>query len=192
MRDLEQANLSDRILSVLHDGGAESYFGEPVTQLEHALQTAALAESADAPDAIVVAALLHDIGHMLAAEEALVADPGVEVRHEDIGNRWLAGHFGPAVTEPIRLHVAAKRYLCAVDAGYSGALSAASQASLALQGGPMNADEVRAFAQMPWAREAAALRRWDDAAKVPGLRVHGLSHYRGRIEQLLAKRGPLS
>lgn len=188
MRDLERVKLSDRILAVLHDGGAESYFGEPVTQLEHALQTAALAEGADAPDAIVVAALLHDIGHLLAAEGALVAVPGVDVRHEDVGNRWLAGHFGPAVTEPIRLHVAAKRYLCAVDPGYSGELSAASQASLALQGGPMNADAVHVFTQVPWAREAAALRRWDDAAKVPGLRVPGLSHYRGRVEELLDKR----
>lgn len=185
MSDIGSAELVDRILGVLQDGGAAAYFGEPVTQLDHALQTAALAEGARASDALVVAALLHDIGHLLAARANDPAADGADPRHEAIGDRWLREHFGPAVTEPIRLHVAAKRYLCAIEPGYAAALSNASQESLALQGGPMSDDELREFGRTPWADDAAALRRWDDAAKVPGLGVPGLSHYRSRIDRLL-------
>ena len=185
--DAERACLIDGLLALFEDGGAASYFGEPVTQLEHALQTAALAEDAGAPDALIVAALLHDIGHLLHGLAEDIADQGVDARHEDVGDCWLSGHFGRAVTEPIRLHVAAKRYLCAVEPAYAASLSAPSQESLALQGGPMTGDEARAFAQTDWARDAVALRRWDDAAKVPGRDVPGLPHYRSRIEQLLER-----
>lgn len=184
MIDIDRRQLADHVLGVLADGGATAYFGEPVTQLDHALQTAALAERADAPDALVVAALLHDIGHLLAAMTSPPA-AGVSAPHEDVGDLWLANHFGPAVTEPVRLHVAAKRYLCAVEPDYRAWLSAASQESLLIQGGPMTADEVRAFSRAPWATEAAALRRWDDLAKALGVSVPGLSHYRSRIEHLV-------
>lgn len=177
--------ITDRILTLLNTGGANAYFGEPVTQLEHALQAAALAERCEAPDALVVAALLHDIGHLLHGLAEDIAQLGVDGGHEEIGDRWLCAHFSRAVTEPIRLHVAAKRYLCATEAGYTAALSPASQESLALQGGPFTPEEVRVFEQTPWARDAAVLRRWDDAAKVPGKDVPGLQHYRTRIEQLL-------
>ena len=176
--------MTDRILTVLSEGGAEAYLGEPLTQLEHALQTAALAEESKAADSLVVAALLHDIGHLVHGLPEHIA-LGVDPRHEDIGDRWLSRHFSRAVTEPIRLHVAAKRYLCAREPGYTASLSAASRESLALQGGAMTADEVRVFEQTPWAGDAAALRRWDDAAKVPGLAVAGLVHYRPRIARLL-------
>ena len=186
MADVGSAELVDRILGVLQDGGAAAYLGEPVTQLDHALQTAALAERAGASDALVVAALLHDIGHLLTAREVDPADEGDDRRHEDVGDRWLCKHFGPAVTEPIRLHVAAKRYLCKIEPGYAAGLSQASQESLALQGGSMSTDQVREFERTPWADDAAALRRWDDMAKVLGLTVPGLSHYRSRIERLLA------
>jgi phosphonate degradation associated HDIG domain protein len=177
--------LTDRILELLRAGGGRSYFGEPVTQLEHALQTAALADRARANGGLVVAALLHDIGHLLHGLPENIADLGVDPRHEAVGVRWLSEYFGPAVTEPIRLHVSAKRYLCAVEPTYAESLSPASQASLRLQGGPMTPEEVRLFEQTSWATDAAAMRRWDDAAKVPGLEVPGLPHYRARIEELL-------
>lgn len=183
MSEIDRAGVADHILGVLHDGGAAAYFGEPVTQLQHALQTAALAEGAGAPDALVVAALLHDIGHLLTTATTDALPGGTDPHHEDAGERWLSAHFGPAVTEPIRLHVAAKRYLCAIDPDY-----AASQDSLLLQGGRMTADEVSAFTATPWAAEAATLRRWDDAAKTPGLNEPDLSQYRSRIVRLVEDR----
>lgn len=188
MLDHERAEKARQILAVLSEGGAEAYFGEPVTQLEHALQSAALAQRDEASDTLVVAALLHDIGHLVVGGSEDIADHGVDARHEDAGDRWLTHFFGPAVTEPIRLHVAAKRYLCAVEPGYATSLSAASQISLALQGGAMTADEAREFANGPWAADAARLRRWDDAAKVPGLSVPALAHYRGLLERLVEAR----
>ena len=181
----ERSRLTDRILDMLRDGGGQAYFGEPVTQLEHALQTAALAERAGASDALVIAALLHDIGHLLHGLGEHVAGDGVDARHEEVGNRWLSGHFDAAVTEPVRLHVAAKRYLCSIDPGYAATLSGPSRHSLALQGGPMTPDEVVIFEWNPWAKDAAALRRWDDEAKVPGRTVPGLSHYRRRLDEAL-------
>lgn len=177
--------MTGEILELLRLGGASAYFGEPVTQLEHALQTAAEAERAGAADALVVTALLHDIGHLLHELPENVAGLGIDARHEDVGGSWLAAHFRHAVTEPIRLHVAAKRYLCAVEPGYAESLSPASLESLTLQGGAMNPDEVRSFEQGAWANEAVALRRWDDRAKVPGLGVPDLDHYSARITQLL-------
>ena len=178
----------DRIIDMLESGGASLYFGEAVTQLEHALQTAALAEHAGASDALVVAALLHDIGHLVHGLDEDISVQGVDAHHEEVGHIWLSDHFGPAVTEPIRLHVAAKRYLCATDAAYIQSLSAASLASLALQGGPMSQREVDAFAGVPWAHEATVLRLWDDEAKVPGLTVPPLDHYRPRIHQFMERR----
>jgi len=180
--------MTDDILELLLAGGAAAYFGEPVSQLEHALQAAAAADDAGAPDALVVAALLHDIGHLVHGLPEDVADHGVDARHEEIGEHWLSERFSRVVTEPIRLHVAAKRYLCAMEPEYIASLSDASMASLALQGGPMSPDEVRVFEQSPFARDAVALRRWDDAAKIPGLDVPGLDHYAARISRLLVTR----
>jgi phosphonate degradation associated HDIG domain protein len=175
--------LTEHLLQLLRERGGAAYLGEPVTQFEHALQTAVIAEAAGASDALVIAALLHDIGHLLGPGEH--AAPGRDPRHEDLGNQWLANHFGSAVTEPIRMHVAAKRYLCATEPGYAESLSFASAESLVAQGGPMTALEVRKFVQTPWAREAARLRRWDDAAKVPGLALPDPARYRNRIKRLL-------
>lgn len=175
----------DRIVELLHGGGSRLYFGEAVTQLEHALQTAALADRAAAPATLVIAALLHDIGHLLHEQGEHVADEGVDARHEDVGHRWLAGHFGPAVTEPIRLHVSAKRFLCGTDPTYRDSLSPASRASLALQGGSMSRPEADEFASRPWAHDAVLLRLWDDEAKVPGLAVPDLPHYLPRLCTLM-------
>ena len=176
---------ADHVLETLRAGGHAAYFGEPVTQREHALQTAALAERAGAPDALVAAALLHDVGHLLHGMGEAIAGGGIDARHEELAYRWLSTMFGPATSEPVRLHVPAKRYLCAIEPTYGESLSAVSQESLTLQGGPMTPEEARAFEQVPWARDAVALRRWDDLAKVPGHDVPGLAHYRARVEAAL-------
>jgi gamma-butyrobetaine dioxygenase len=160
--------------------GDESY-GEGVTMLQHALQTAALAEVEGADDSLVVAALLHDVGHFLQPAD----DSFGYHRHDRSGGEWLAQRFGPAVSEPVRLHVAAKRYLCATEADYFARLSAASVHSLGKQGGPMSTAESETFAASPHAAAAVRLRRWDDGGKRDGLRVPDLLHYRERILRLL-------
>lgn len=168
--------------------GAEQYFGEPVSQLEHALQTAHRAVLNHATNALVVAALLHDIGHLLGGEPESRLEPRVDARHEHAGYAFLSQHFGPDVAEPVRLHVAAKRYLCAVDARYMQQLSPASTHSLALQGGPMSDEEAAAFASEPYLLDAIVLRRWDDAAKIPRLDVPPLAFYLPDIERMLTDR----
>ena len=162
-------------------GGADAYFGEAVSQAAHALQSAHLADGAGASDALVIAALLHDVGHLLHGLPEDVAERGIDGRHEQGGAAWLARHFGPAVSDPVRLHVAAKRYLCAVKPAYLAGLSPASRRSLELQGGPFDANGSRTFEAESYFRDAIRLRRWDDAAKVPGLTVPGLDHYRERL-----------
>ncbi len=179
----------DEIFTLFARQGDEAYFGEPVSQTEHALQAAYEAEQEGAPDLLVVAALLHDVGHLLHGEAENIADRGVDARHEEVGEAWLSRSFGPEVAEPVGLHVPAKRYLCAVDPAYAEQLSPASVQSLALQGGPMSEEEVRAFEQHPCSRAAVRLRRWDDMAKVPGLEVPGLAHYRARLETAVKDKG---
>jgi phosphonate degradation associated HDIG domain protein len=181
-------NIVDEICELFATKGHAAYVGEPVSQLEHALQAAHHAETAGASDALVVAALLHDIGHLVHKLPEDAADRGIDTRHEKLGQAWLARYCGPEVTEPVRLHVPAKRYLCATDAEYLGQLSPASVQSLALQGGPLDADELTQFERNPWYRDAVALRRWDDLAKVPGLDVPPLDHYRARLAMILKPR----
>ncbi len=154
----------DQILQAYDRLGHRRY-GEDVTQAEHALQAAMLAEGDGAGDALVAAALLHDVGHMLEALPDLDRPPADE-RHEAVGAALLAGLFAPEVVQPVALHVAAKRYLCAIEPGYEAGLSAASRHSLALQGGPFTADEAKAFERLPFAAQAVRLRRYDDAAKL--------------------------
>jgi phosphonate degradation associated HDIG domain protein len=178
-------NVSNEILELFQKRGQEAYFGEGVSQREHALQAAWLAESSRARPALVVAALLHDIGHLIHGLPEDIADQGVDGYHEAAGARWLGTHFGPEVTEPIRLHVDAKRYLCATDPTYRAMLSPTSVQSLALQGGPMDAVEAKAMEANPFFVEAVALRRWDDAAKVPGLRAPDFEHYANLINSLI-------
>jgi phosphonate degradation associated HDIG domain protein len=181
-------HIIDRILELFAGPGQAAYFGEAVSQTEHALQTARQAEIAGADNCLVTAALLHDIGHLLLGLPEDVAGHGLDARHEEGGAHWLERYFGPPVTSPIRLHVPAKRYLCAVEPSYLAGLSPASQLSLRLQGGPMPPDDARHFEHEQHFAAAVLLRRWDDAAKVAGLVVPGLEHYRARLETALAPR----
>ncbi|HYB11503.1 MAG TPA: HD domain-containing protein [Alphaproteobacteria bacterium] len=160
--------------------GRETY-GEGVTIEAHSLQTAALALAEGADEALIVAALLHDIGHFLELRD----DRFGYHKHDRSGGDWLAARFPASVGEPVRLHVAAKRYLCAVDPRYRETLSAASQHSLEKQGGPMTAEQAAEFARNPHRERALRLRRWDDRGKVPGLEVWPLARYRSMIFRLL-------
>jgi phosphonate degradation associated HDIG domain protein len=175
----------DQIFALFKERGGGAHFGEPVTQMEHALQCAHLAETSGASKELIAAALLHDVGHLLHGLGENIADYGTDARHEEGGATWLERRFPPAVVMPIRLHVAAKRYLCSVEPEYQAGLSAASQVSLRLQGGPLTPEERMSFEQGPWSQSAVAVRRWDDAAKVPGLEVPGLEHYRRCLEVAL-------
>lgn len=166
----------DEIFALYARRGGATY-GEGVTQSEHALQAAWLAEREGASPELIAAALLHDIGHLLHDFAEDIADQGVDTQHESLASAWLSQHFGPAVTEPVRLHVAAKRYLCAVEPGYFDALSQASKLSLKLQGGPMSSYEVGTFRSEPHWQEAVRLRRWDEAAKQPRMRVATFQHF---------------
>jgi phosphonate degradation associated HDIG domain protein len=174
----------DEIIELFARRGGDVYFGESVSQLEHALQTAVQAEREGASDTLIGAALLHDIGHLLHKLSEDVADYGIDGWHEQVGAMWLARYFPTAVTEPIRLHVAAKRYLCAVDGEYRLGLSAASTQSLALQGGTMSREEIREFEASLYAGEAVRLRRWDDQAKVIGRNTPDLPQYQFLLEKL--------
>lgn len=172
------AIVADEVMEIFAAKGEAAYYGEDVSQLEHALQAAQCAERDKAGALLVVAALVHDIGHLVEGAAEDIADHGVDTRHEEVGERWLAERFGKNVYEPAHLHVAAKRYLCATDPAYLGKLSAASVQSLELQGGPMDSSEVAAFEANEFYRDAVALRRWDDEAKIPGLATKPLGDYR--------------
>lgn len=181
-------NIIDRIFTLFQEKGNGAYFGEAVTETEHALQSADLAEQSGAEPTLIAAALLHDVGHLLHGLPEDLAERGIDGRHEEGGAAWLQRYFGPAVVDPVRLHVAAKRYLCATDPDYHAGLSEASRRSLRLQGGPMSPEEVSRFEQEPLFRSAVAVRRWDDQAKVPGLIVPGVEHYRSCLEAVLVSR----
>jgi gamma-butyrobetaine dioxygenase len=176
------------IADLLASQGARDYLGEPVTQASHMLQAAALARAAGAPPPLVAAALLHDVGHFTSAISGHDLMRGTDNRHSDAGADWLAQWFGEEVTEPVRLHVAAKRYLCAVEPGYLAALSPASAYTLGLQGGPMDAAERAEFEAHPQAGAALRLRRWDDEAKDPAASPPAFGYYKPLLRRLLRPR----
>jgi phosphonate degradation associated HDIG domain protein len=178
-------SIVERIEEIIIRRGADAYLGEPVTMAEHMLQAAQLAEREDGSDAMIAAALLHDIGHFLNEFGDDYIEQGVDNRHEEAGARILEPWFPPEVVEPVRLHVATKRYLCATDRGYMTKLSDASVKTLALQGGPMDAAEVAAFERGPWRDVAVKVRLWDEAAKVPGAPTPGFAHYPPVLERLV-------
>jgi gamma-butyrobetaine dioxygenase len=168
-----------------------AYLGEDVTMIQHQLQAAAHAVGGS--DALVVAALLHDIGHMLGSEEgganavqALADDR--DAHHDAIGARWLSRWFGPDVTEPVRLHVAAKRFLVATEPDYAAKLSDASIHTLRLQGGPMTPQQVRDFGALEFSKDAVALRRLDDAGKDPSKDASGFDTHRDLLARVLTRR----
>jgi predicted HD phosphohydrolase len=174
----------DDVLALYEQWGGHHY-DEDLAQAEHALQTAAHAQAAGATDVLVAAALLHDVGHLLA-----LAGEGQPGPHEHTGAVYLAQLFPPSVTGPVALHVRAKRYLCAVDAGYAAALSRGSTRSLERQGGPMSSDAIAAFEATPGWTDAVSLRRWDDAGKSAVPAAATIDSYRSLLVPLIA--GPRS
>ena len=165
--------------------GAESYLGEAVTMSEHMLQGARLAEVAGADETLVAAALLHDIGHYTNEFGDDYIDQGIDNLHDEAGARVLEGFFPPVVVACVRLHVAAKRYLCATDPSYFGKLSPASVATLKLQGGPMSAAEVAEFRANPYYAEAVRVRLWDEEGKVPGQSTPPFEHYAPVLQRVI-------
>ena len=175
----------DEIFSLYAARGSAAYFGEAVSMTEHGLQAAHFAELEGAREAVIAAALLHDIGHLIATVPDDINDWTFDARHEATGARWLGKRFGAEVAEPVRLHVRAKRYLCATDPTYLSQLSPASVLTLKLQGGPMPADEVAGFEAEPGYREAIVVRRCDDRGKIAGLATRRLEDYRGLLAPLV-------
>jgi phosphonate degradation associated HDIG domain protein len=165
------------IVALFEAKGHAQYDGEPVTQLEHALQSAHLAEQAGASSALITASLLHDLGHLLHDMEGTPTRQGLDDLHQYRSRAFLKHLFGPATLDPIRLHVDAKRYLCAREQGYLEALSPDSQRSLVLQGGVFDDAQARHFEALPHALDAVRLRRWDDSAKCAGAKTPSLAHY---------------
>lgn len=173
-------------LCALIDGKGHRPYGlHDINQQAHALQAALLAEQAGCDAALVTASLLHDIGHMVHDLGENPAERGVDDRHEEVGHAYLEAFFGPEVTEPIRLHVAAKRFLCATEPSYFAKLSRDSVLSLSLQGGPMSEQEVAAFHALPHAEAAVRPRRFDEAAKVKDLPTPPVQHFAPAMRAVL-------
>jgi gamma-butyrobetaine dioxygenase len=167
----------EAIAALFASEGAADYLAEPVSQAAHMLQAAALAEQAGAAPELIAAALLHDVGHFTGARTGQDLMRGTDNCHGEQGAAWLAQWFGPQVTEPVRLHVAAKRYLCAVEPDYYSRLSPASVYTLGVQGGPMRPAEIAEFEASPHAAAACQVRRWDDRAKEPAAAVLPFEHF---------------
>jgi len=174
-------SLSDICVLFARKGG-RAYEGEGITQLEHALQTAAQAEAIGAPPTLIAAALLHDLGHLLNDQGETPTLRGVDDLHQFAALPFLRPLYGNDVLEPIRMHVDAKRYLCATRADYYAALSADSKRSLVLQGGVYSADEASRFIEQPHAEYAVKIRLWDDLAKIPGAATPPLAHFVPALE----------
>ncbi|MDV9175131.1 TauD/TfdA family dioxygenase [Streptomyces sp. W16] len=185
-RAVAGAEFVDGLAELFEGEGADTYLGEQVTMAQHMLQAAARAEEAGAPDALIAAALLHDLGHFHGpVSGAELMEEGIDNRHSHTGADRLAEWFGHGVTEPIRLHVAAKRYLCAVEPGYFGRLSPASVHTLEVQGGPMSLAEAAEYEANRYAADGIAVRRWDDEAKDPEAPTPDFAHFRPLLTGLL-------
>ncbi|MCJ8300027.1 MAG: HD domain-containing protein [Pseudomonadales bacterium] len=173
------------ILDLFARRGPESYLGESVSMADHMEQSAACAVEDGADNALVIAALLHDIGHFISDFPLDALEKGMDNYHEDAGAIILEQFYPSEISEPVRLHVAAKRYLCAVDKSYQARLSPASVNSLNLQGGKMNAEEIAVFEANPHHQAAIKLRYYDDDGKVSGRTIYKIEHYRDTLQSLL-------
>jgi phosphonate degradation associated HDIG domain protein len=176
-KDLNRETIVEFLADIFERRGAEDYLGEPVTVAEHMLQGAWLAEQENAREELVVAALLHDIGHFTSEFGTYSPGDTQDRHHDEAGGKVLAPFFPEVVTECVRLHVAAKRYLCATDDTYFGKLSPASVHTLSLQGGPMSKEEIAEFERNPHFREAVQVRLWDEGGKVPGMKTRSFRNY---------------
>ena len=174
-----------QVEAIFAEHGDGEYLGEAVTMSQHMLQAATLAMAEGAPDHLVAAALLHDVGHFTGVHGAYAPTDTRDRHHDEAGREWLAARFAPEVAECVGLHVAAKRWLCAAEPDYLAALSPASRHTLELQGGPMTAEERRAFEARPAWRDAVRVRRWDDGAKVPGVATPAVSDLRPLLRRVV-------
>jgi phosphonate degradation associated HDIG domain protein len=175
----------DYIIELFNAKGGELYGGEAVTQLQHGLQAAHHAHVAKSSDALITAALLHDIGHLIHDLPDDATDRGIDDLHEDLGAEFLDKYFIQEVVEPVKLHVDAKRYLCLAEPGYYDTLSTVSQASLMLQGGVMDIDQKENFEKNEFYKDAVVLRKWDDLAKDPDFSTNSIEFYKDIISNSL-------
>lgn len=183
------------VISALFERSANISYGDgQVSMCAHMLQSGLLAEEAEASPRLAAAALLHDVGHFGTDfsldfgddHHTLMQAMRKDRRHEEAGANLLGPYFGPEVAEPIRLHVSAKRYLCAVEPSYHSCLSATTRHTLGLQGGPMDETEVAEFESRPFSRDAIQVRRWDDLAVVGDAKTPDFDHFRPLLAGLLA------
>jgi predicted HD phosphohydrolase len=181
----DRDSIIDFILDLFARRGSEEYMGEAVSMAQHMEQSAACAAVEGASDELVIASLLHDIGHFVGDFPVEALENGIDNLHEEAGARFLEAFYPASVTEPIRLHVAAKKYLCAVDKNYFDCLSDASINSLRVQGGPMSPTEVDEFETNPHYLAAVDVRKYDDDGKVAGLDIKPVEDYREKLESLL-------
>jgi len=188
MTKAHQHEVVDQIRELFQMRGSSMYGGEAVTQMEHGLQAAMLAECSGADADLITSALLHDVGHLLHDLSENGPEEGIDDAHEELAYEWLSQYFPPEVYVPVQCHVLAKRYLCTVDPDYQATLSEPSLLSLELQGGKLSAKEVAETEANPHFESIIELRRWDDLAKVSGLPTPTLEHFLGYVSECLSKK----
>lgn len=190
LKTLSADTIVDFIGDIFMRRGSDSYLGEQVTMSEHMLQGAELAEKAGSTDEIIAAALLHDIGHYTNEFPDDALAQGIDNHHDEAGAAILSAYFPPVVTQCVRCHVDAKRYLCATDETYFAKLSEASVHTLGLQGGPMNEREVKEFEKNPHLEAIVQVRYWDDQAKVPNHKTPDFEYYAPLLQRVVSKYKP--